>query len=117
MLTPELESAIFEMFEDQPGFNFGRVDVKSADQEALQRGEFVAIEVNGIASLPTHMFDPKFSIWQAYKIFFAHGRYLAQIAHEHKDKPMALMSYKEVIAKVGGNQGLLNQVHQKLMGH
>jgi hypothetical protein len=30
---------------------------------------------------------------------------------------MALMSYKEVIAKVGENQGLLNQVHQKLMGH
>ena len=60
----------------------------AADEEALKRGEFVVIEVNGVASLPTHMFDPKFSVWQAYKIFFEHGKLLAQIAAEHRDKPM-----------------------------
>lgn len=116
LLTSELESAIFRLFESQAGFNFGRVDVKSVDEAALQRGEFVVIEVNGVASLPTHMFDPKLSIWQAYKIFFEHGKYLVRIAKEHKHKPMTLMSYRDVIAKVKANQGLLNQVHQKLMG-
>lgn len=113
--TPELEAEIFKLFDSQPGFNFGRVDVKAADEEALKRGEFVVIEVNGVASLPTHMFDPKFSVWQAYKIFFEHGKFLAQIAAEHRDKPMTLMSYPQVMKKVGENQRLLNQVHQALM--
>ena len=116
LLTPELEAAIFSFFASQPGFNFGRVDVKAVDQQALQRGEFVVIEVNGVASLPTHMFDPKFNVLQAYKIFFEHAKYLAQIAKEHKHRPMQLLPYREVLARAKANQGLLNQVHQKLMG-
>ena len=114
LLTPELEQAIFDFFSDQPGFNFGRVDVKSPSEEALQKGEFVVIEVNGIASLPTHMFDPKFSIFNAYKIFFQHAKYLAQIGREHKDKPMQLLSVKEVFAKAKKNQSMLNKVHSQL---
>ena len=113
--TPELEKAIFDLFETQPGFNFGRVDVKAADEAAFTRGEFVVIEVNGVASLPTHMFDPKYSAWQAYKIFFEHAKYLAQIAREQRKQPMALLSYWQVIQKVKENQSMLNLVHQALM--
>ncbi len=114
--TPELEAAIFKFFDSQPGYNFGRVDVKCADEDAFKRGEFVVIEVNGVASLPTHMFDPKFSVWQAYKIFFEHARLLAEIAKEHENKPMELLSYRGVMRKAGENQALLNRVHQRLMG-
>ena len=116
LLTKELEQAIFKVFESQPGFNFGRVDVKCADEAAFQSGKLVVIEVNGVASLPTHMFDPKFSIWDAYKIFFEHGKYLVQIARQQRDKPMTLLSYSEVIRQVKANQQMLNQVHQRLMG-
>ena len=112
--TPELEKAIFKFFEDQPGFNFGRVDVKSESEEALKAGKFVVIEVNGVASLPTHMFDPKFKLFQAYKIFFEHGKYLAQIASEHKHKPMKLLPFREVLAKAKENQAMLNKVHGQL---
>lgn len=114
LLTPALERAIYAVFADQPGFNFGRVDVKAQSEEALQRGEFVVIEVNGVASLPTHMFDPKFGVIHAYKIFFEHAKYLAKIAREHKDKPMDLLPYRDIIKKVKHNQGLLNQVHEQL---
>ena len=115
--TPELEKAIFNVFESQPGFNFGRVDVKAADEAAFMRGEFFVIEVNGVASLPTHMFDPKFSVWQAYGIFFEHARYLARIAREQRKQPMKLLSYWDVIKKVSENQTMLNAVHQALMGN
>jgi len=116
LLTPELEQAFFKLFEQQPGYNFGRVDVKAASEQALQQGEFVVIETNGIASLPTHMFDPKYTVWQAYKIFFEHAKYLVKIAHEHKSKPMNLLPLKEIIKKAKNNQSMLNQVHEKLKG-
>jgi len=115
--TPELEQAIFDVFDSQPGFNFGRVDVKAADEAAFMRGEFVVIEVNGVASLPTHMFDPKYSVWQAYGIFFEHAKYLVKIAAEQRHQPMELLSYSQVIEKVKHNQALLNQVHEALMGN
>ncbi|ODS25077.1 hypothetical protein AB835_00805 [Candidatus Endobugula sertula] len=114
LLTPELETAIFKVFENQPGFNFGRIDVKSESEEALKAGKFVVIEVNGVASLPTHMFDPKFNILQAYKIFFEHGKYLVKIACEHKEKSMDLLSYREILNRVKANQHMLNQVHHQL---
>lgn len=116
LLTPELEAAIFELFETQPGFNFGRVDVKCADEEAFRQGEFVVIEVNGVASLPTHMFDPKFTIMQAYKIFFEHARLLVKIAREQRFQDMELSSYLDVIKRAKANGQMLNKVHQKLMG-
>jgi hypothetical protein len=115
--TDELEKAIFDVFETQSGFNFGRVDVKAVDEEAFKRGEFVVIEVNGVASLPTHMFDPKYSVWQAYEIFFQHAKYLANIAAEQRHQPMDLLSYWQVIQAVKANQTMLNVVHQALMGN
>lgn len=114
LLTPALEQALFEVFADQPGFNFGRVDVKAASEEAMQEGEFVVIEVNGIASLPTHMFDPKFNILEAYKIFFEHGKYLVEIARENKHQPMDLLSFRDIIDRVKTNQRMLNRVHGQL---
>ena len=116
LLTPELERAIYAIFEQQPGFNFGRIDVKTENEAAFKRGEFVLIEVNGVASLPTHMFDPKHSIWRAYKIFFEHGKYLVKIAAEHRHQDMPLLSYAQVLRRVRDNQAMLNQVHQRLMG-
>lgn len=114
--TPELEAAIFNLFESQPGFNFGRVDIKAASEEAVKRGEFVVIEVNGVASLPTHMFDPKFKLLQAYKIFLAHGKLLAKIARENRHQDAKILSYRDVIKRIGDNQKMLNKVHQRLMG-
>ena len=114
ILSPELEAAIFKVFEDQPGFNFGRIDIKAESEEAARAGEFVVIEVNGIASMPTNMFDPKYTVTEAYKIFFEHGKYLVEIAREHKGQYMELLPYREIIDKVKTNQGMLNKVHSQL---
>ena len=114
LLTPALEQALLSFFDKQAGFNFGRVDVKAESEEALQQGNFVIIEVNGIASLPTHMFDPSFSVFKAYRIFLKHAQYLASIAKENEAKSMDLLSYREVIKRVKENQSLLNQAHTQL---
>lgn len=117
LLTKELEQQIFSLFDSQPGFNFGRVDIKFESLEALQKGEFVVIEVNGVASLPTHMFDPKYTVWQAYKIFLSHAKLLVKIAKQNRRQSMELMSYGDAIKQIKANQSMLNEVHQKLMGN
>ncbi|MEM7218582.1 MAG: hypothetical protein AAF515_09475 [Pseudomonadota bacterium] len=115
-LTPELAAAVFALFETQPGFNFGRIDVKSASVDAFWRGEFTVIEVNGVASLPTHMFDPRHSLARGYGIFFEHARHLLRAATEQRHQSMSLASYREIIAAVGRSAGTLEANHSRLMG-
>ncbi len=114
--TSALLANIADIFDDQPGFNFGRLDVKAASKEAFQDGEFVLIEVNGVASLPTHMFDPTYSLWRSYKIFLEHANHLVKAAHEHRHIDMELLPYWEIIRRVRNNQQSLNAVHSQLMG-
>lgn len=111
-LTSALERKIFEVCDPQPGFNFGRLDVKAKDKAALLAGDFVVIEINGVSSLPTHMFDPRHSVLSGYKIFFEHGRYLARVAREMRHQPMKLLPLKEVLQQVKKNQGELDLVHE-----
>ena len=113
-LTAELEAKIVSIFEHQPNFNFGRLDIKAESKEAMLRGEFVVIEVNGVSSLPTHMFDPAYSLIQAYKIFFKHGRDLVDIAKEHRHKDMNLLPLGEILKRVKNNQNKLDQLHMDL---
>lgn len=115
LLTPELEAAVFEIFDQQPGYNFGRIDIKAESPEAFLRGEFVLIEINGVASLPTHMFDPKYNLLEAYRIFFQHAGLLAKIAREHKGVHMEMLPLREIIKRAGEGQTTLNSAHDQLM--
>lgn len=111
LVTPQVTRALNNICASQPGFNFGRFDVKAVNEEAFQAGEFKVIEVNGIASLPTQMFDPDLSLRQAYRIFFNHGKSLLQVADEHRDQPMLLLGYRELWRRATTNHSLLNQIH------
>ena len=110
-VTDALRQSIFDVCADVPGFNFGRFDVKAANVDALLNGEFLIIEVNGIASLPTHMFDPAGSLIDAYRIFLRHGKLLARAASEHSHREMPLDSYRDIWRRAKTNAGLLNEVH------
>ena len=109
--TAALEKAVFAVCDSQPGFNFGRFDLKTPSREAFLDGEFTIIEVNGISSLPTHMFDPDNSIRRGYQIFFEHGRHLIDIAHEHRHREMDIDSYLTLLKRAKSNLSELNTMH------
>lgn len=117
LVTPALEAALYTICDSQRGFNFGRLDLKAKSEEAFRDGEFVVIEVNGIASLPTHMFDPTNSLKRAYEIFLSHGKALVEIANEHRDQPMQLNSYTEIWRLAKRNYTLLNDIHKNAMSN
>ena len=49
------------------GFYYGRFDVKSTSENEFSEGKFIILEVNGANSEPTHVYDSKFSLIEAYK--------------------------------------------------
>ncbi|MEM6774778.1 MAG: hypothetical protein AAF640_08020 [Pseudomonadota bacterium] len=82
------------------GFNYGRLDARTGSIEALQRGEFEVIEVNGVESLATNAFDPDFSYRQGLRWFRDQYRLLIAIAAEHKNVEMDLLGYREFFKRV-----------------
>ncbi len=58
-ITQALTARIDAIAKDIPDFHFGRFDVRFASLPALRRGEdFVIIEINGVGSEATHIWDP-----------------------------------------------------------
>jgi hypothetical protein len=71
--SPSLTRAIDAFARDIPDFHFGRIDVRYRSEEALRSGTgFTVIEVNGVGSEATHIWDPTFTIAEAYRVQFAH---------------------------------------------
>jgi hypothetical protein len=60
---------IFDSLSHQmKGFYFGRFDIKTASWEALRdRRDFKILEVNGVGGEPTHIYDPRTSLFRAWK--------------------------------------------------
>ncbi len=58
-ITPALTSRIDAIARDLPDFHFGRLDVRFESLAALRRGDgFRIIEINGVGSEATHIWDP-----------------------------------------------------------
>ncbi|MBX2850316.1 MAG: alpha/beta fold hydrolase [Phycisphaeraceae bacterium] len=67
LITPDLERRIDELAKRLEGFYFGRLDIRYTDEAALKCGEGLAlIEINGVTSESTNLYDPTWSLWQAH---------------------------------------------------
>jgi hypothetical protein len=71
--TPELTTQVERIASSLPDFHFGRIDIRFESIGALRRGEgFRVIEVNGVGSEATHVWDPRTKLWDAWRDQFYH---------------------------------------------
>ena len=73
------------------------MDVKYNTWEELKEGKnFSIIEVNGAGSEPTHIYDPKHSVFFAWKEIIRHLNILLRISrYNHRHKKIAYLGFKE----------------------
>jgi membrane protein DedA with SNARE-associated domain len=80
LITPALERRMDEIARRVPGFYIGRFDVRYADVERFRAGEDLAIvELNGVTSEPTHIYDPSYSLFNAWRALCAHWTLVFEI--------------------------------------
>lgn len=64
-----------------PGFYYGRFDLRVKSVEDLYQGESIRIlELNGISSEPGHIYDPSYSLLNAYRDIIQHWKQALSIA-------------------------------------
>lgn len=85
LIDEQLSATINSICQSIPDFYYGRLDIKYKNWESLKVGkEFSIIEVNGAGSEPTHIYDPKHSIFFAWKEIKRHCKILYEISMENK---------------------------------
>lgn len=93
LVTPALEARIDTLareFQDENGrgFDIGRFDLRCESLELLAQGKgFGIVELNGLASEPTNLYDPSKSIFWAWRVlsgYWKHAELLADARIETK---------------------------------
>jgi hypothetical protein len=75
-----MEAAFDRVAQQFNGFHFGRFDVRTSSIEAFRRGEtFTILELNGVTSEATHIYDPDNSLVAAYRALFEQWRLAFEI--------------------------------------
>ena len=89
LIDEELLNTIDGICQKVNGFYFGRMDVRYNTWEELKHGKnFSIIELNGAGSEPTHIYDPKHSVFFAWKEIIRHNKILWRISrmNHHPEK-------------------------------
>lgn len=109
--TPKLNETMNHICDQIPGFYFGRLDVMYNTREELENGiNLSIIELNGAGSEPTHIYDPRHSLFFAWKEIALHLHYLFKISVHNHRKGHRYLSFKEGIEMLRQNNQHLNNL-------
>lgn len=99
--THEMEAAIEKVSRHFEGFHLGRYDIRCPSLDALQKGEdFHIVELNGVTSEPTHMYDPRHGVFHAWKCLAAQWSRAYRIAAMNREAGHRAMPLGDLIDRI-----------------
>lgn len=99
--TPELEQAIDRISSGFEGFHFGRYDIRTGSLDELMAGRgFRVIELNGVTSEATSIYDPSNSVLDAWRVLFSQWRIAFEIGDRNRKLGARPAAALELIASI-----------------
>ena len=96
--TSELEARIEEIAGAFDGFHFGRFDIRAPSYEHFSRGEGLQVlELNGVSSEATHIYDPKHSLFEAWGILRRQWRWAFEIGDHNRKNGHPPLGVRETL--------------------
>lgn len=97
VLTPELDAAIDRISRGFAGFYFGRYDIRTPDVEDFKQGKnFKIVELNGVTSEATHIYDPGNSLFKAYRTLMKQWKIAYEIGAANRERGVKPASLREL---------------------
>lgn len=96
LITDKLNETIDAMCQEISEFYFGRLDIMYDSWSDLEQGKnFAIVEINGAGSEPTHIYDPKHSLFFAWKELAQHITYMYKISVQNHKRGFPYLEHKE----------------------
>ena len=87
LLNSQLDEVFDKIALTIDGFHYGRFDMKVKSIEDLYSGKNIRImELNGVSSEPGHIYDPKNTLWAAYRDLARHWKIIADISIQQQHR-------------------------------
>ena len=119
LIDEELTQTVDAISQQVPEFYYGRLDLRYNTWEELKQGKNISIiELNGAGSEPTHIYDPKHSIFFAWKEIIYHWVLLWRISNMNHKKGHPYMGFSDGIKMFRDNSAytkVLEEVHNNLL--
>ena len=97
--SEQLAEALDQLVPAASGICFGRFDLRVSDPEHLKKGHsFKVIELNGVSSESTDIYDPKNSVFTAFRKLCQQWRLAFQIGVAHRAAGAHPPSIREIFA-------------------
>lgn len=100
LLDATLQDSINRICSRLKGIHYGRFDLKCDSLDALRRGDFKVMELNGVLGEPAHVYDPRVGMWRAYGEFYRHWRLLYQLHRAQSQQGVHPTPHREGIRLV-----------------
>lgn len=111
--SAQLESVIDNACKSIEGFYFGRLDIRfNSFEELAEDKNWSIIELNGAGSEPTHMYDPKHSLFFAWKEIIRHWKMLYKVSLQNKRRGFPFLKYKEGVAMFRQNSAYVTELNK-----
>jgi hypothetical protein len=99
LITPALNRVFDQISLSIDGFYFGRYDLRCRSVADLYAGKHIRImELNGAGAEPAHIYQPGFSLSEAYRVLFHHWRVLYDISRENHRRGVSYMTLREAVS-------------------
>lgn len=106
-----LNQVIDELAKKIEGFYYGRMDIRYESIELLREGKnFMIVELNGSGSEPTHIYDPKHSVFFAWREISRHWYLMCKISMINHAKGIPYMTKAEGLAMLKANAALVKKI-------
>jgi RimK-like ATP-grasp domain len=97
-ITPALEEVIDRIAKGFDGFFFGRFDIRVPSREDFMAAcNMKIVELNGVTSEATHIYDPKLSLFDAYRVLFRQWRVAFEIGDLNRGRGIRPASWGELL--------------------
>lgn len=95
-IDEELEKNINAVCNQIPDFHYGRLDIRYKNWEDFRNNKnWCIIELNGAGSEPTHMYDPRHSLFFAWKEIIRHWHLLYLVSVKNKKFGFPALPFQE----------------------
>jgi hypothetical protein len=97
LITKSFEEVFVAIGDVIPQFHFGRFDLRIESIEAASTGQGIRImELNGASSEPGHIYDPRHTLWEAYRDLAWHWHQLSTICLQQRERGHGTVSFWEL---------------------
>ena len=101
LITPELETEIDRISQHFEGFHFGRFDLKAPSVDDFKKGKKIRIiELNGVTSEATGMYDPKHSFFAALATLQKQWKICFDIGAQNRERGSPVPTVKDIFQNI-----------------